>query len=259
MMGLSVMYTEASTLLNLLFEVKRPEGYLLDAALCLYFDKNIIELYNDNSSFLSSYEKEYFNKLKFERRQNSYLLGRYAAKKAVATLYGTDTLNTICIENGILGNPILKYPKDTTIQVSITHSKNISGAVAYPLMHPMAIDIEEIKNDFFDIQSSFICQEELDLLKNSQYTYLEKLAMTWTAKEALSKLLKTGLTTSFNIFKISRYDFFGKYWICYFDQFTQYQVLSFITEGYAFSIAYPKRSELQIDIKRLIKNIMETK
>ncbi len=51
--------------------------------------------------FLNSEEIRYFESLIYERRINSFLLGRYSAKKAISGLSGEDNLKKILIKNEI--------------------------------------------------------------------------------------------------------------------------------------------------------------
>ena len=52
--------------------------------------------------------------------------------------------------------------------------------------------------------------------------------MHWTLKEALSKILRTGMTTPFDIFSIKELKQEKLGWISSFQNFAQYQGLSFL-------------------------------
>jgi 4'-phosphopantetheinyl transferase len=77
------------------------------------------------------------------------------------------------------------------------------------------------------------------------------LTLTWTIKEALSKVLRTGLMTPFEIFCLQSIQFENNKWVSQFKNFAQYQAISFQLGKFICSIVCPKRSQIQIDIIKL--------
>ena len=75
-------------------------------------------------------ERAYFETLKFDRRKTSYLLGRMAAKHAVAELMGEADLRSIWIDTGVFRFPVVKYAGGQNIQVSISHCGTLGVALA---------------------------------------------------------------------------------------------------------------------------------
>lgn len=74
------------------------------------------------------------------------------------------------------------------------------------------------------------------------------LTLLWTAKEALSKVLRTGLMTPFEIFEISKIEINDNYTMCYYKNFTQYKAISFTVYKYMCSMVYPLKTRIKFDI-----------
>ena len=70
---------------------------------------------------------------------------------------------------------------------------------------------------------------EKELIRKYPDSYEFMLTLLWTAKEALSKILKTGLMTSFKILEIDKIEHKDGYWLSYYKSFGQYKVISFQT------------------------------
>lgn len=197
-------------------------------------------------------ERDYFETLKFEKRIKRYLMGRYVAKQAVSALTGEKDLSNILIQSGIFTQPIV-VSNQQNIQVSITHSDNFAAALAFPEVHPMGIDLEKInlnQNEVLESQMTEAEKERIRFLSFS-YSYETLLTLLWTAKEALSKALKTGLMTPFQVFEISKIEFRDDYIMSYYINFAQYKVISFIISNYVCSIVHPLKSYLHLDIKSI--------
>lgn len=223
-------------------------GVILKATLCCCFFSSEKD-YEDIVQCLHNKERDYYYTLQFEKRIKSYLMGRFVAKQAVAALTGDDLAN-ICIQSGIFTQPIVLSSKEN-IQVSITHSNNIGGAIAFLESHPMGIDIEKIDPDNNNTLERQITKAEKELISSCLLSYDIALCLLWTSKEAISKVLKTGLMTPFEIFEINRIEIQDKFIISYYKNFAQYKVISFVLGKYLFSIAHPLRTEINFDIATL--------
>ena len=89
------------------------------------------------------------------------------------------------------------------------------------------------------------------LMKTKLHSYGALLTLFWTAKEALSKVLKTGLLTPFTIYEIAQLEIKSGYIISCFKNFNQYYNISFQLDHYMCSITCPKKTNLEIDISAL--------
>lgn len=97
-------------------------------------------------------------------------------------------------------------------------------------------------------------EHECNIINNCNHNKIVILTILWTAKEALSKVLKTGLTMDMKLFEINQLEerdiYRGSFTI-----FTQYQFLSFIIEDTVFTIVTPKKGNLHV-IQNYIEEIL---
>ncbi|WP_207649350.1 4'-phosphopantetheinyl transferase family protein [Clostridium grantii] len=202
-------------------------------------------------SFLHDDEKKYFRTLRYERRINSYIIGRFAAKKAVSLLVKEKNFSKINIQNGVFNQPILEYDLFNNLQVSLTHCGQLGAAIVFQEQFLIGIDVENTKSNKNKVLEGILTENEKILIHNTPFEYNEFLVMLWTLKESISKTIKTGLTVPLSIFEIKSIRFMDGYCISSYSNFYQYQSISFLEGNYVFSITYPKKVELNIDIDRI--------
>lgn len=225
-------------------------GEIKKAALCLalFFDQSD---YDKLIRHLHFQEHNYFNTLTFQKKIRSYLLGRFVAKQAVASLTGQITLSKILIQAGIFNQPIVVCNKQN-IQVSITHCGDCALAVAFPEAYPLGVDLERIDSSNIEVleyQMSTMEKKQISCLPLSRAA---GATLIWTAKEALSKVLKTGLMTPFEVFEIEKFKHLADNCVAgYYKLFPQYKVVSFIVKGHICSIVYPAVTKKYFDIDAL--------
>ncbi len=201
-------------------------------------------------SYLHADEILTFKTFLYEKRKKNYLLGRYAAKLALAHLLNENDLSRISIMNGIFNQPLVDYSGRIPFQVSFAHSNDLATAIAFPDWLILGLDLEEVTE-----QTRLTTEKELTahekMIASALFPLREHLVMLWTAKESLSKVLKTGLTLPLHLLEIkhieAQKDCFG----CTFVNFFQYQCLSWVAGGYAFSITYPKNTQVELDISHI--------
>ncbi len=210
--------------------------------------------YREIEKYLHVDEEEYFNKLKFKKRINSYLLGRYSAKKAISALLNNINLNDICILNGIFNEPIVKVNSFSPM-VSITHAKNIGASVGYFHECPMGIDVEQIDSSFNEFLKEHTTNSEMALIKNTSINLTDGLFIIWAAKESISKTIKTGFLSPIDIFEIDEIIFKNIYFICNYKNFPMFSSINFIIYSYVFSLTYPNKLSIKTDIYNMIKKI----
>lgn len=222
----------------------RSENSFKAALCCCYFSGKTD--YEGVIPYLHSYERNYFNTLKFQKRARSYLMGRFVAKQAVALLTDEENLANILIQSGVFTQPIVAS-SETNTQVSITHCDDFGAALAFPEAHPMGIDLEIINSKQRATLEGQVTELEKQQIVSLPIVYDVGLTLLWTAKEALSKVLKTGLMTPFDIFEVSKMELYDHYIMCYYKNFPQYKVICFTISNYMCSIAYPLKTELRFN------------
>lgn len=193
-------------------------------------------------------EAEYCRSLKFDRRKKSYLLGRIASKHAVLELLQIDTcIQSFSIEFGVFHFPVVKYLTNQNIQVSISHCDQIGIAIAFPEKHPLGIDIERICVDKIATIKSSICKNEFKLIESIFLPLPVGGTLIWSIKESLSKVLRTGLTTDFQILEIKSIEKNKSTYISLFKLFIQYKAVSCQIGDYFCTVVMPKNSSCNLD------------
>jgi phosphopantetheinyl transferase len=131
----------------------------------------------------------FFSKLKLNEKEISYIssikhphrkLHYLASRVLLRTIMGTDEF--INLENDLNGKPVIhNFP----LKVSLSHSASFT-ALLLSNQFEVGIDIEKIDNKILRIHHKFMKEEELNSL--SEDNKLEKLYVSWCAKEAMYKL-----------------------------------------------------------------------
>lgn len=225
------------------------EDKSFSGGLC-FCSAELAQLSASSHLFLHQQEREVFSKLLYPKRQYSYLLGRYCAKESMRILCETAPTDVL-IENGVFQQPIVQHPTKPNLQVSISHSQGIGGALAFPEAHPMALDLEMIYESKRSVIATQLTESEKQLLASSFNNDIAFLTLAWTTKEALSKVLKCGFMVSFDLLEIEKIEQHNHFTVCYFKHFHQYQVLSFSINDSVCSIVYPKKTQLSLDILQI--------
>lgn len=207
-----------------------------------------LEKFPLSTALLHPKELVYYQSLSFPLRQNSYLLGRVAAKKAIAQLCPHLTSQKVHISQGVFDFPVVNYEEVIAIkaQVSISHCEHLGVALAFPEEHPMGIDIEEVDATKQEAMQSQMTDQDLSLLHAVDKTSPSGVSMLWCMKEALSKVLKTGLMIDFKLLSLQSLQQSGNSHIATFEHFPQYQAVGYTYGGYACSIALPQKTSIDI-------------
>lgn len=200
---------------------------------------------------LHSQEKAHFETLKFAKRRKSYALGRITAKHAISSFVNEKDPRHILIQQGVFSHPVVNFRENPNVQVSITHCDDLGASIVFSEMCPMGIDIERVNFENQKVIRAQLTNKEISLLETLPYSQHEMLALFWTAKEALSKILKTGLMTPMAVYEVEGIEFMDSHYISHFNNFGQYRAISFQLGSYVCSIVYPKNMEMDIDLHGL--------
>ncbi|MBN3526380.1 4'-phosphopantetheinyl transferase family protein [Paenibacillus apiarius] len=201
--------------------------------------------------FFHPLEVEYYKSLKSEKRIRDYTIGRYSAKLAISALCGQKKLDSILIRSGLFYQPVVNCDRGNNIQVSITHCDQIGMAVAFLEDYPLGIDVERISEKNIQIIKKQFTPSENHLIKRMFPDHEYMMIAFWTAKESLSKVLKTGLRTPLEVFEIDKVSLDERHIVCSFKNFSQYQALSERIGDYVFSIVYPRNAIIFLDLSKL--------
>ncbi|AMP97928.1 4'-phosphopantetheinyl transferase [Pedobacter cryoconitis] len=216
--------------------------------------QTLSELKDNRYSFLHPNELNFFAAFKFERAQHSYLLGRFAAKSAwsafAENFAENNVMTAVEVTAGIFQQPVLYLPDGGNVQLSIAHTEKIGMAIVYPEGHPMGIDVELINPEQSETIREVVGLREQGKLHLIHSDVHKSLTLLWTIKEALSKVLKTGLMTPFELFEVENIQHLEDIVICDFINFPQYKSLSWLAGGYAWSIVLPRKSKMDLAVIR---------
>lgn len=223
----------------------RREGYEACASLAYVHTHQFKAIAEWAGEFLHPEEMEIFRALKAERRQISYLLGRYTAKSALDKCIGLDFEPTkALIVSGIFNQPVVQCQTLRPLGVSISHSDRLVCSLAYPEEHPMAIDVEEIDEARTKVMLTQIGSGESALAQSVCPSIDTAATVVWTAKEALSKALRCGMTCPYELLEICGLEKCEWGYTGRFKNFGQYKFQSWRRRDSVITIVLPKKTEM---------------
>jgi len=181
-----------STTLQLILTLVR-ETTTEQACLSFIQDTDYEALSINPASILHEQELKYFESLKALKRKKDFLLGRYAAKRALLALKPGAVLSALHIQAGVFQQPVVSAPGYEHLSVCLTHSGAHAAAIAFPTGHPLGIDLEWHDETHIETLSTQVSQKELPPVEISSLTAqveVERYTRVWTVKEALSKIIE---------------------------------------------------------------------
>lgn len=223
----------------------RRDSLCVDTVFGFVFARDYPAILDQSSAFLAPAEAAYFAGLRYLRRQQSFLLGRYAAKLAMQILLKEANPKSIEIGRGVFEQPVISYLSARAPGVTISHCGEIAVALAFPSGHPMGVDIEQIDPERLVTIRSQMSQTEQAWARSAGADELALSTLIWTAKEALSKALLCGLMSPIEIFNLAEfYPLGNRAWGGLFQNFGQYRFIGWISRTVAMSVVLPKKSEV---------------
>lgn len=179
-----------------------------------------------------------------ERRRQSFLIGRWLAKIAVQQLISADDLREIHVGSGVFGQPVVKNGSGAT-SVSISHCETSGAAIAFPEEQPIGIDLEKIENVEQAQISTYISAAEHQLFMRTGVGGSAGETIVWTAKEALSKVLRCGFTAPMEVLAVnSLTGLTPNHFELRFTNFSQYRCCALVEDGWVLSLVLPGRTQL---------------
>ncbi len=200
------------------------------------------ELLIQQLALLHPEERSYYNTLRFDKRRESYLLGRISAKKAIGALSAFEDLPKIAIEAGIFQFPVVKYSITRNLQVSITHCDGLGIALCHPEVHPLGVDVERTDKENSAAIEEQLTTDELALTLTVPLPQAVACTTIWTMKEALSKILRTGLTMDLKLLEIQSLVKEGDLYTSQFKHLIQYKAISCCAGNYVCSVVVPGKT-----------------
>lgn len=160
------------------------------------------ELLKCSITFLSASELRKLSMMTSDRRRESFLRGRAAAKRAICLGFA-GTASQWDIASGVFGQPVVSYPLSVKppVHVSISHSSSTGVALSTPATWPAALDVEEIAERNRAALNNQLTQQERKWCDSSKHPLAAATAL-WSLKEAASKVLGGGLALDFRLLVI---------------------------------------------------------
>ena len=109
----------------------------------------------------------------------------------------------------------------------------------------MGLDAERIDLTRYETILSQLSNQETQWIEANAEHKLQLATALWTAKEALAKVLCTGLMSPVQIYNLSEFNRISSgNWEGLFENFAQYTTTTWIGTSHAVSIVLPKRSTI---------------
>ncbi len=179
------------------------------------------------------------------RRRHGLLVGRYAAKRALAVLHPEVGPRALAIRPGVLEQPVVSGTSVRNLGISLSHAGPVALAVAFPEACPMGIDVERVRADAVPLLVSQSPQTEQRLAARLDGPEPERQMRLWCLKEALSKALRCGLTVPLELLAVGKVEPDPAGLSAEFANFAQYRGLSFVGGDLAAALVLPKTVGLE--------------
>jgi 4'-phosphopantetheinyl transferase len=184
------------------------------------------------------------------KRRQEFMLGRYVAKTALAAWHRRDDLDAFTILPGAFDQPVVEEPGRAG--VTLAHTADVAIALAHEGGHPMGVDVEYVDADRIEVLRTQVGRGEVP--PTMPFREAEALFLLWSAKEALSKALRCGLTCPFEILAVAevRADASG---LCTgtFVNFGQYRFASWLGGGRAFALVGSRNAKLDTVLPEIVR------
>lgn len=177
-------------------------------------------------------------------RYSEFVHSRYITKKAVQNLMPDTPLNNIQVLKGVFEQPVLEISHGSaSYDVSVSHKDNIAASLVFPHYHPAGIDIDVVTPQNMKALNRMLTAHEQHICGE----YSERKMAIYTAKEALSKIMKCGLTVPVHFLEVNALQKEETFYSGVFTNFCQYQFISFASGDHILTMVFPKNSKCTIE------------
>lgn len=231
-----------------IFKIKAENGENCFSGVVSFIitEKSSEQLMAFSKNMISDYERRVFSSFDNEKRKKSYLMGRISAKSAVGEFENELDPKSVSIENDVFGKPLIvgadKY------NVSISHTESLGAAAVFDLRFPVCLGVEKFDPRNMEMEKSMLTFREKMMLDFSSFINEQDVILTvlWTAKEALGKLLGTGLKAEKDVLEISEVIENDGCFTCKFSNFSQFKSFSWRSSGYVCTLIYSEEYNIEI-------------
>lgn len=176
-------------------------------------------------------------------RLREFIASRSLAKKSVQKLIDGAALDDIEVLKGVFDQPILKVlDGHHSYDISISHKRDVVATLVFGQDHPTGIDLELIAPTLPGVFEKIHTRNERKISQNKA----EGPIVLYSAKEALSKVLRCGLTAPLHFFEVKEVECCDDIFFGVFRNFNQYRFLALSNNGYILTLVFPKVSSCVI-------------
>jgi 4'-phosphopantetheinyl transferase len=153
----------------------------------------------ESTSWLHPQEEEVYRTFKFALRKQSWLLGRWTAKKALLQILSEThpgiSMQKIAVLRNTDGSPAAYYQGlESSARISLSHSNGTGFCTVSCSDAHLGCDIEKITPRHDAFARDYFTKNEISLLSQlDEATIPLAVNLIWSAKESALKALKTGL------------------------------------------------------------------
>jgi len=148
----------------------------------------------EGEGWLGPQERNVFAGLRLPKRRSEWSLGRFAAKRALASFARIDALDRIQViaaEDGapeaFIDGRMLRWG------ISISHRDDLAACVIAP-SRKVGCDLEAVEPRTSRFVNDFFTERERLEVERTEDSHRDRLvALTWSAKESALKVLRVGL------------------------------------------------------------------
>lgn len=153
----------------------------------------------EGSNWLSPDEKARLATMRFPRRRADWRLGRWTAKKALATSLSLpedpQVFADLEIRSAPSGAPRTFFEGEpTAVAISLSHRSGVGLCATVPFDIRVGCDLEVIEARSENFVADYFTDGEQSLVRKAQeLDRVQLVALLWSAKESAVKVLETGL------------------------------------------------------------------
>lgn len=165
----------------------------------VYWSEQCLQDVPSHTRWLSAQEAMRADALRVAKRRSEWLLGRWTAKRAVALCLALEVtppiLSTIEITSGADGAPAMRINgSPASVGISISHRAGMSLCAVAPSGNALGCDLEAIEAHSLNFLADYFTTEEQGFVwQSNAVRRAEIVALLWSAKESVLKLIHTGL------------------------------------------------------------------